>query len=357
MYIRQFPRGLSAHLALMSECQLFSGLTQEECGALASFAASHTFEPGESLFIQGQQVTDVIVIESGSIKLSQRTPKGDTIILRMCARGDTPVIPLQGSQSRYTCAAYAVGRCSVMRWDAHFIQDAMTQFPEIRKNIDSLVSQKLQEMEERFWELLTMSGARRLALTIVRLSKTIGREMAEGTFIPITRDELARMSGMTMFTVSRYIAAWSDTGSILRGRKEALVVRDPSGLLTHCGDTCSTTKARNATFDGGTVNFEGAPVLLKDLNISRRPASTATEVTNKAAPEKTRQRVNDLLDDLIREKYFTQPRGIAAVRDQLADRAHHCPITALTNPLLGYVMKGKLRRMKESGKYVYSQRD
>lgn len=236
MLVRRFPRDLSARLAVMSECALFNGLTQQECSALASSATSHTFAPGKSLFLQGQQVSDVILIDRGAIKLTQCNPKGRSIILRMCTRGDTPIIPLEGSESRHTCAAHAVGWCSVMRWEDHLIQRAMANFPEIRRNVNLLASQRLRELEDRVWELLTEGGARRLARAIIRLTETIGREEPEGIFIPIRRDDLAKMSGITMFTVSRYIAAWSETGCILGGRKEALVVCNARELLASCGE-------------------------------------------------------------------------------------------------------------------------
>ena len=125
----------------------------------------------------------------------------------------------------------------MMRWEVRLIQQAMARLPTMRGNVDFLVSQKMREMDERFWELLTETGRRRLARTIMRLAETIGIKEPEGILIPISTDELAKMTGMTMFTASRYIAAWRDTGFILGRRREALVVRDADELLAKCVDT------------------------------------------------------------------------------------------------------------------------
>jgi hypothetical protein len=118
-------------------------------------------------------------------------------------------------------------------------------------------------------------------------------------------------------------------------------------------------KAHIITADGSTVDLEGTQTeiaaLLKDLKI-QASSITSGKVANSNKPnKKSRKTVNDLLDELIEEKFFKQPQGLGDIRVQLANLGHLYPVTSLSGPLQGYVKKRKLRRSKKDGKYLYNQ--
>jgi CRP-like cAMP-binding protein len=95
----------------------------------------------------------------------------------------------------------------------------------MRRNISRILAAQLQQMEDRFRELATECVSRRLALVVSRLAAQIGRATPEGIHISITREELAQMTGTTIFTVSRLLTIWSAQGSLL-SRREAVIVPD-----------------------------------------------------------------------------------------------------------------------------------
>jgi len=119
-------------------------------------------------------------------------------------------------------------------------------------------------------------------------------------------------------------------------------------------------KAHVTTTDGGNVYLEGTPseiaALFRELRIEIKPPATPTKSSaNKGNNARIRTTMNDLIDGLIGEQFFKKPRGLGDVKERLATLGHHYPITSLSGPLQGYARKRKLRRFKESGKYVYSQ--
>ena len=61
--------------------------------------------------------------------------------------------------------------------------------------------------------------------------KTPGNEVAGGVEIafPITRQDLAEITGTTLFTVSRAISAW-DRAGLVEARRQHILVRDTLGL-------------------------------------------------------------------------------------------------------------------------------
>jgi len=53
--------------------------------------------------------------------------------------------------------------------------------------------------------------------------------------LPITRQDLAEMTGTTLFTVSRILSQWETQGLILSGR-EKITIRFPHGLVSIAED-------------------------------------------------------------------------------------------------------------------------
>jgi hypothetical protein len=120
-------------------------------------------------------------------------------------------------------------------------------------------------------------------------------------------------------------------------------------------------KARIVMVDGAEVNLEGPPAeiaaLLKELNIQSQQSSAGGKPakSNEIRKIRARSSVGDLLDELIADQFFKKPKGMGEVKKQLGNMGHHYPLTSLSGPLMGYVRRHKLRRFKESNKYLYSQ--
>src|SRR3546814_9688999 len=69
---------------------------------------------------------------------------------------------------------------------------------------------------------------RRIAHGIARLVAQAGRRVEGGILIdfPLSRQDLAEMTGTTLHTVSRTLSAWQALGVVELGRQK-LMVRDP----------------------------------------------------------------------------------------------------------------------------------
>jgi hypothetical protein len=105
----------------------------------------------------------------------------------------------------------------------------MLEHSQIRKNAGLILTTRLNELEERFREVATEKVPKRVALALLRLVRHIGKEVHEGIEVSLSREELAQMTGTTLFTISRLISKWSELGFVLP-RREALIVRDARRL-------------------------------------------------------------------------------------------------------------------------------
>jgi CRP-like cAMP-binding protein len=196
---------------------------------IASCAKATTFARDELLFMQGQPVRNLVLIQTGRVKLTQLSPGGNEVILWMNGSGDTVGVPADRNSCSHTCSARAMDQCRALTWEYAKLQQLLNEYPQIRNNINQILSSRLNELEERFREVATEKVAKRLALTLLRLVKQVGKQSHAGVEISLSREELAQMTGTTLFTISRILSKWGEEGFV-SPRREAVVVRDPQRL-------------------------------------------------------------------------------------------------------------------------------
>jgi CRP-like cAMP-binding protein len=79
---------------------------------------------------------------------------------------------------------------------------------------------------------MTERVERRIARALLRLAHDAGRRVEGGVEIdfPLSRQDLAQMTGTTLFTVSRTLSAWETDGLIATGRRRVTILK-PHGLV------------------------------------------------------------------------------------------------------------------------------
>jgi CRP-like cAMP-binding protein len=110
-------------------------------------------------------------------------------------------------------------------WEYARLQGLIPEIPQMRQNISQILTSRLEELQERFREVATEKVAPRVAKALMRLVKQVGRPVRGGIEISLSREELAQMTGTTLFTTSRLLAKWGGEGFI-QPRREAVVVLD-----------------------------------------------------------------------------------------------------------------------------------
>jgi CRP-like cAMP-binding protein len=171
-----------------------------------------------------------VLIQSGSVKSTQLSPNGNEVILWMNGSGDAVSMPAESAACSHTCSARAIEQCRALTWEYARLQNLLAEYPQIRKNISQILSTQLNELEERFREVATEKVAKRVALTLLRLLKRVGKQSPSGVEVSLSREELAQMTGTTLFTISRILSKWGEQGFVLP-RREAVLIRDPQRLL------------------------------------------------------------------------------------------------------------------------------
>lgn len=217
--------------SLIRDLGLFRSLGEADLDALLATARVRRIAEGGTVFEQGAVAAAFFVLLDGRLKAVQTTPDGRQVVVRHLDPGDLFGIAMAMRRPDYPATAVAVVDSLVLGWAASEWDGFVGRNPAVALNALQTVGERLQDATTRIRELSTEEVERRIAHAVLRLIAQAGRKTEEGILIdfPITRQELAEMTGSTLHTVSRTLSAWEDQGLVTNGRRK-IVVRDPHRL-------------------------------------------------------------------------------------------------------------------------------
>jgi CRP-like cAMP-binding protein len=204
---------------------LFLGTPPEDYESIADAARVKEFTRGQALHVEGDSVQQIMVLTMGIAKVTQLGALGAEVILRFGVPGDVLGAVGLFSNGRHRTAAQAMRSCRALVWDAPAFKTLVERFPVLHQNMARILGNDLLELEERFREVATEKVGPRVARQLVRLLEKIGREVDGEVEIGLSREQLAQMTGTTLFTVSRLLSAWDARGAV-RPRREGVTIRD-----------------------------------------------------------------------------------------------------------------------------------
>ncbi|MBF6613343.1 MAG: Crp/Fnr family transcriptional regulator [Chloroflexi bacterium] len=216
---------------------LLYGLEPSELASIAQAGRVRRLKTGAYLFRQGAPATNLYILVAGSVKMTQLTPEGHQVLLRVASPGETIGAIATVGNARYPATAQAAEECRLLAWDSDSLLSLMERFPHLAINALRFMSRHVQEFQDRYRELATERVERRVARALLRLAGQAGRKVDGGILIDLalTRQDLAEMTGTTRYTVSRMLSEWEEQGVIEAGRKQVIIKR-PHSLVVIAED-------------------------------------------------------------------------------------------------------------------------
>ena len=216
--------------------RVFDGLTDAERDRWLQRATIGTFKRGHTLARQGEPARQFYLVESGFLKVLQLTAEGTELIVRFVAPGEPFGGVVALGDAPYPVTAMVIQPSVVRHWSRDVTQDLLTHTPQVRVNIMREMATHMTDALTRVRELTTARVGQRLAHTLVRLARQCGQPCPEGVLIsqPLTRQELADLTGTTLYTVSRTLSEWEARG-LLETRKRLLLLRAPKQIEALAG--------------------------------------------------------------------------------------------------------------------------
>ncbi|WP_374303424.1 Crp/Fnr family transcriptional regulator [Paracoccus sp. (in: a-proteobacteria)] len=215
----------------MRNLPLFRQMDPAALSRLMTRATPRRVLSGETVFEQGAEAAAFYLLLHGRLKVSQVTPDGQQVIVRVVHPGDLFGFARALARSDYPGTARAAVESIVVSWPMADWDAVVENNPRLAINAMQTIGQRLDEAHTRLREMSTQEVERRVANAVLRLAEKAGRKEEGGTRIdfPITRQDIAEMTGTTLHTVSRLLSAWEGQG-LVEGGRQKLTVIDAEGL-------------------------------------------------------------------------------------------------------------------------------
>ena len=219
---------------LVRRSSLFKDIRPDVFSQVLDASVPRSVEEDGFFFLQGDPATHAYVLVEGRVKMIQITPNGQQITMRIMTPGQTyGGIALLNPRAGYPATAQAVENSTALAWDTDHLRALVEKEPSISLNVMSLMHGYISELQERQKALVTDRVEQRIARNLLKLAAQSGKKIEEGVLIdlPITRQDIAEMSGTTLYTVSRTLNEWERDGLLEIGR-ERVVIREPHSLVS-----------------------------------------------------------------------------------------------------------------------------
>lgn len=215
----------------INKIPLFIGVAANDMKQLIGAAHRKPVQSGGFFFMQDDPAESMFVLLKGRVKLSQAGPDGQQVLIRVITPVTLFALVAITSVSRYLVTAQAAEDSLAIYWTRHELMVFSKLIPQLAHNAMGIMAERLNEIQERFREVTTERVEGRLAHTLLRLAAQSGRQVEDGILInmKITRQDLAEMSGTTLYTASRVLNDWQKQGLLIISRQR-VVIRDPYGL-------------------------------------------------------------------------------------------------------------------------------
>ncbi len=226
-----------AWLEALRHAELFHDLSAADLAKIYPLARTRQVERDAFFFHQGDAADLFYVLMAGQVKLTQLTSDGNQQLMRLIQPGEMFGGIAALGNATYPASAQAAQDSTALTWHTDTILQLMETHPRVALNTIHHLAQRVQELQQRNLELATERVERRIAHVLLRLVRASGRKAETGILIdfPLSRQDIAEMSGTTLYTVSRTLNAWQQKGLVEIGRERVLIC-NPHGLVAIAED-------------------------------------------------------------------------------------------------------------------------
>ncbi|MEO6988287.1 MAG: Crp/Fnr family transcriptional regulator [Aquihabitans sp.] len=221
----------NVRLQRLGQVPLFKDLDAAGLAEVDRHCRTYGFGAGEAIYVAGRPAARIFVVATGAAKSIRTAPDGRETILGLYGPGDfLGAVPALGEEV-YADWAWSLTPSCLLGLDASDYNDLMEEIPALAMATLKGVSRRLLDSQHAVHLLAGAPLESRLAATLLLLMDKLGRPWEGATLVdvPLTRDDLASMTGAATESVSRLLSHWRRSGVIDSGRRW-IAVRDVEAL-------------------------------------------------------------------------------------------------------------------------------
>ncbi|MCE7483373.1 Crp/Fnr family transcriptional regulator [Microbacterium profundi] len=210
-------------MRILAQIPLFAGLSEDELDGIDKRMVSLSWAEGDQLYTAGEPADHLYVLAAGQAKAFQPSPNGQDTIVDVLAPGDLfGGLSVLGRPSYAETAEALVTTCA-LRIDTSVFREVLLEHPQVALRVLDDVTALLVEARSDASQNAASTVAQRVGTTLLGLADKFGQHGASGSGtliqLPLSRADLASMTGSTPESVSRVMSQLRKDGIIDSGRR------------------------------------------------------------------------------------------------------------------------------------------
>ncbi len=216
---------------ILRRIYLFSGLSEEDLGAVGRLAVHRSFTKDSHIFWEGKEAAGFFILLAGQVKLVKSSPDGKEFILRLVGPGETFGEAAVLAEDVYPASAIALSDCQTLFFPKAPFLGLLTASPRLARNMLATMSRLLYHLTRQLEDVSLKEVSSRLARFILeRCLETHGLIEKDLAFdLNISKTHLASYLGTISETLSRTLARLKAIGAIAED-KGRITIREPKLL-------------------------------------------------------------------------------------------------------------------------------
>jgi CRP/FNR family transcriptional regulator len=217
--------------SLLQSTPIFRKLSADDRARLAPHARVRDYARGEQIFAEGSPSDRFYAIASGRVKVFKTTPAGKDVILEIFGVGDPLGAVAVYEGWPFPASAVAIEETTCLTIERGHFFSLLEHHPTLVRGLLLGLTHRLVELTNRLTELTGGRVEPRFARLFLKLAGDVGQQAGGGTFIPmpLSRQELADLTGTTIETAIRIMSRWGKQGVVVT-EKTGFLVRDAGAL-------------------------------------------------------------------------------------------------------------------------------
>ena len=210
-----------SRLNILHDLPFFKNLPDAAIVEINAIFRTRHYQSGEVIYFNGDPASRLCVVAAGGVKLLKHNNDGHDVLIDILKQGEFfGTLDILGG-TLYQETAEAQTNCCILKISSGQFRTILNTYPLAAINIIDILSDRLKSAYEMMKQLSVQSVEQRIAFTLLKLARKVGSQKNVGLLIdlPLSRSDLAAMTGTTSETASRIMSQFQKQGIIKTGRQ------------------------------------------------------------------------------------------------------------------------------------------
>jgi CRP/FNR family transcriptional regulator len=189
------------------------------------------YASGATIFSEGDSCNELLIVETGAVKIVKSSPTGRQQLLSIERRGNSLAeIPVFDG-GKYPASAEAADDVVLLRLPAESFRRICLQSPELSLKVFKVLAHKLRHVLSLVEDLSFSTVRGRLIAHLLRLAERFGRQTGRGIEFELAEnnEELAVRLGTVRELISRNLGRLHGAG-LIEMKRRAVIIANPAIL-------------------------------------------------------------------------------------------------------------------------------